>query len=130
MFFSLHSLKKLLCHHCGFKLNSFNLECSECKNVDANFIDYGVGIEKIFTEVSRLFPTARTCMFSSDHVKSGSDITKKVNQILNHEYDIIIGTQLITKGYHFPLLTCVGIIDADMTLRLSLIHISEPTRPY
>ena len=122
----LHS-KNLLCHHCGFKLNSFKLECSECKNVDANFIDYGVGIEKVFTEVSRLFPTARTCMFSSDHVKSGGDITKKVNQILNHEYDIIIGTQLITKGYHFPLLTCVGIIDADMTLRGGDMRAAEKT---
>ena len=122
----LHS-RNLLCHHCGFKLNSFKLECSECKNEDANFIDYGVGIEKVFTEVSRLFPRARTCMFSSDHVKSGDDITKKVNQILNHEYDIIIGTQLITKGYHFPLLTCVGIIDADMTLRGGDMRAAEKT---
>ena len=119
--------KNLLCHHCGFKLNSFKLECPECKNENSNFIDYGVGIEKVFTEVSKLFPKARICMFSSDHVKSEEDISKKVNQILNHEYDIIIGTQLITKGYHFPLLTCVGIIDADMTLRGGDMRAAEKT---
>ena len=118
--------KNLLCHHCGYKLDTFKLECPSCKNEDTNFIDYGVGIEKVFTEVSRLFPTARICMFSSDHVKS-DDITKKVDQIVNHEFDIIIGTQLITKGYHFPLLTCVGIIDADMTLRGGDMRAAEKT---
>ncbi len=119
--------KNLLCHHCGFKLNSFKLECPECKNENSNLIDYGVGIEKVYAETSRLFPKAKICMFSSDHIKSIEDVSKKVNQILNHEYDIIIGTQLITKGYHFPLLTCVGIIDADMTLRGGDMRAAEKT---
>ena len=119
--------KNLLCHHCGFKLNSFQLKCSECNNIDKKFIDYGVGIEKVFTEASKLFPEARICLFSSDHIKSQDNMTEKLNKILSHDYDIIIGTQLITKGYHFPLLTCVGVIDADMTLKGGDMRASEKT---
>ena len=119
--------KNLLCHHCGFRLNSFNLYCSACNNDDKEFLDYGVGIEKIFTEVSRMFPLARVCLFSSDYIKSQIEMSDNVEKIINYEYDIIIGTQLITKGYHFPFLSCVGIIDADMTLRGGDLRASEKT---
>ena len=119
--------KKLLCHHCGYKLNSFKIKCQSCNNVDETFIDYGAGIEKIFNEISRDFPSAKTCLFSSDHIKSSDDLNKKVEQIYNNEFDIVIGTQLITKGYHFPHLTCVGVIDADMTLRGGDLRASEKT---
>ena len=119
--------KSLLCHHCGFKLNSFSLSCPSCENCDKEFIDYGVGVEKVYTEVSRLFPSARICLFSSDHINSQEEMKDKVKQIIDYEFDIIIGTQMITKGYHFPKLTCVGIIDADMTLRGGDLRASEKT---
>ena len=119
--------KSLLCHYCGFKLNSFNLHCPSCMNDDKEFLDYGVGIEKVFTEITRLFPLTRICLFSSDHIKSQSEMSDKVKQIIDYKFDIIIGTQIITKGYHFPKLTCVGIIDADMTLRGGDLRASEKT---
>ena len=74
---------------------------------------------------------AKICLFSSDHIKSQDELEIKVKQIKDHEYDIIIGTQLITKGYHFPNLACVGIIDADMTLKGGDLRASEKLiRPY
>ncbi len=119
--------KKLLCHHCGHNILTKGLECPSCQNNDSHFIDYGAGIEKIFTEISKTFPLAKICLFSSDHIKSQDELEIKVKQIKDHEYDIIIGTQLITKGYHFPNLACVGIIDADMTLKGGDLRASEKT---
>ena len=119
--------KKLLCHHCGHSIFTKGLECPSCQNNDSHFIDYGAGIEKIFTEISKTFPLAKICLFSSDHIKSQDELEIKVKQIKDHEYDIIIGTQLITKGYHFPNLACVGIIDADMTLKGGDLRASEKT---
>ncbi len=119
--------KKLLCHHCGHSILTRGLECPSCQNNDSHFIDYGAGIEKIFTEISKTFPLAKICLFSSDHIKSQDELEIKVKQIKDHEYDIIIGTQLITKGYHFPNLACVGVIDADMTLKGGDLRASEKT---
>ena len=119
--------KKLLCHHCGHSILTKGLKCPSCQNNDSHFIDYGAGIEKIFTEISKTFPLAKICLFSSDHIKSQDELEFKVKQIKDHEYDIIIGTQLITKGYHFPNLACVGIIDADMTLKGGDLRASEKT---
>ena len=119
--------KKLLCHHCGHSIRVNNITCPSCKNHNQEFIDYGAGIEKIFTEVSKLFPLAKVCLFSSDHIKSNKDLEDKVRDIKNNKYDIIIGTQLISKGYHFPNLSCVGIIDADMTLKGGDLRASEKT---
>ena len=119
--------KKLLCHHCGHSIFTKGLECPSCQNNDSHFIDYGAGIEKIFTEISKTFPLAKICLFSSDHIKSQDDLEIKVKKIKDHEYDIIIGTQLITKGYHFPNLACVGIVDADMTLKGGDLRASEKT---
>ena len=119
--------KKLLCHHCGYKLGSFKIKCPSCSNEDESFVDYGAGIEKIYNEIARDFPTAKICLFSSDYIKSNEDLNTKVEKIYNNDFDIIIGTQLITKGYHFPNLTCVGVVDADMTLRGGDLRASEKT---
>ena len=117
----------MLCHHCGHSIRVNNITCPSCKNHDQEFIDYGAGIEKIYTEVSKLFPLAKVCLFSSDHIKSNKDLEDKVRDIKNNKYNIIIGTQLISKGYHFPNLSCVGIIDADMTLKGGDLRASEKT---
>ena len=119
--------KNLLCHHCGHSVKSFGLNCPSCDNDDQQFIDYGAGIEKIYTEITKLFPVAKICLFSSDHIKSQIELDERVREIKENNYDIIIGTQLITKGYHFPRLTCVGIIDADMSLRGGDLRASEKT---
>ena len=85
--------KKLLCHHCGHSILTKGLECPSCQNNDSHFIDYGAGIEKIFTEISKTFPLAKICLFSSDHIKSQDELEIKVKQIKDHEYDIIIASQ-------------------------------------
>ncbi len=119
--------RKLLCHHCGHNISNKKLACESCDNTNENFIDYGVGVEKIYLEISKLFPLSKVCILSSDHIKSQEDMALKVEEITKNKYDIIIGTQIITKGYHFPELACVGIIDADMTLRGGDIRASEKT---
>ena len=113
--------RKLLCHHFGHNINNTKIECINCDNKNENFIDYGVGVEKVFSEISKLFPLSKVCILSSDHIKSQEDMAMKVNEIQKNKYDIIIGTQIITKGYHFPDLACVGIIDADMTPNKAII---------
>jgi primosomal protein N' (replication factor Y) len=76
----------------------------------------GPGIERIAKEVNSLFPQARTLLLSSDHVTSSAQMKGVLDQITQRQVDILIGTQLIAKGYHFPYLTCIGIVDTDFAL--------------
>ena len=127
--------KQLLCHYCG---HSSSLQ-RKCKKDDiCDFIFSGPGVEKIAEEVKTLFPNQKTLIFSSDTMNkaSGKNILDK---IILGEINILVGTQLISKGFHFPNLNCIVVVDIDLTLqghdlkaaeKLSLIHISEPTRPY
>ena len=96
-------------------------KCKDEKNCD--FIMYGPGVEKIYEEVSKLFPTSKIEIFSSDYMKKKDHTNSLFNRIRNNQVDILVGTQMISKGFNFPKLNCIVVI-------LSLIHISEPTRPY
>jgi primosomal protein N' (replication factor Y) len=84
-----------------------------------------VGVERIAEEVSLRFPGARAQVITRDEMKSESEIKKILHRIHSNEIDIIIGTQIITKGYHFPRLTLVGIIDADIGLGAGDLRASE-----
>lgn len=111
----LHKKKNLLiCHHCGFQENLKN-NCKFCKT-DDSLISIGVGVEKLQDEVLKLFPTANIAMITSDNIKSFNDIEKIVSNISRGTIDIIIGTQMISKGYDFANLNLVGIVDADSML--------------
>ncbi len=101
----------LLCHYCGFK-SSLNRDCSRDGKCD--FIFNGPGVERIFEEVKKNFPTKKIEIFSSDTMnkKKSSEIIKK---IVNNEIEILIGTQLISKGFHFPNLNCIIIVDIDLS---------------
>ncbi|MDR2008115.1 MAG: primosomal protein N' [Alphaproteobacteria bacterium] len=108
----------LSCHFCGFTKKITNT-CSHCGEADT-LISMGAGVERIFAEVESHFPDKRIAILSSDTIdshKKAMDIVRKIN---NHEYDILIGTQIISKGYNFPLLTFVGIVDADFSYSLDL----------
>ena len=115
---------KLVCHHCEYNIIHPN-SCPVCGS--ANIIDFGPGVEKIEKEIKDLFPDARVIIMSSDTTNTNRKLEEIVNSILNNEVDIIIGTQLVAKGHHFPNLTLVGIIDSDASLFSGDIRASEKT---
>jgi primosomal protein N' (replication factor Y) len=102
---------RLICHHCGTS-NKANNICSNCGEKDC-LVSCGVGVEKLQEEVLRYFPYARIGLMTSDNIKNNDDAENLIEQILESKIDIIIGTQMIAKGHHFPSLALVGIIDGD-----------------
>ena len=113
----------LLCHHCNYQIE-FKNECTSCKAKDS-FITVGPGVEKIFEEVSSLFPQAKICLLSSDTLKKREEHNEILTSIYKNEVDIIIGTQIISKGHHFPNIKTVGIINIDNLLKSIDIRANE-----
>ena len=103
---------KLLCHMCG-RTMTVPQKCPDCGN-DVSY--RGAGLEKIQEEVAIKFPTARTALVSSDTIMSRQALERIVHKMESGEIDIVIGTQILAKGHHFPNLTLVGVVDADMGL--------------
>jgi primosomal protein N' (replication factor Y) len=101
----------LLCHYCGYKA-LLNRDCT--KEGKCDFIFSGPGVERISDEVKKIFPNKEATIFSSDTMnkKNSSEILEK---IINNEIQILIGTQLISKGFHFPNLNCIVVIDIDLS---------------
>ena len=108
-------LARLQCHHCGHVL-ARPKTCPECSEQDS-LVACGPGVERIADEVAELFPDARRAIVTSDTLWSPAKAAEFVNKMDAGEIDIVIGTQLVTKGYHFPNLTLVGVIDADLGLQ-------------
>jgi len=106
---------RLACHHCGHTMPP-PAACPECKAEDS-LVACGPGVERIADEVAMLFPQARTAIVTSDTLWSPARAAEFVNRMEAGEIDIVVGTQLVTKGYHFPNLTLVGVIDADLGLQ-------------
>ncbi len=105
-------ISKLQCHMCG-RVSPLNARCPDC-GTDVSM--RGTGIEKIQQEVNVRFPSARTALVSSDIITSRQALERLVRKMENGEIDIVIGTQILAKGHHFPNLTLVGVVDADMGL--------------
>ena len=101
----------LLCHYCGFKSN-LKRNCS--KNGTCDLIFSGPGVERISEEVKKYFPSKKIEIFSSDTMnkKNSKD---KLEKIINNEIQILVGTQLISKGFHFPNLNCIVVVDIDLS---------------
>ena len=101
----------LLCHYCGFKSN-LKRNCS--KNGTCDLIFSGPGVERISEEVKKYFPSKKIEIFSSDTMnkKNSKD---KLEKIINNEIQILGGTQLISKGFHFPNLNCIVVVDIDLS---------------
>ncbi|WP_293884141.1 primosomal protein N' [Sphingomonas sp.] len=106
---------RLQCHHCGHIMVPPK-KCPECQAEDS-LVAVGPGVERIADEVAELFPEARRAIVTSDTLWSPAKAAEFVGRMEAGEIDIVIGTQLVTKGYHFPNLTLVGVIDADLGLQ-------------
>jgi primosomal protein N' (replication factor Y) len=107
-------MHRLACHHCGHVMPPPSA-CPECGTEDS-LVPCGPGVERIADEVSALFPDARTAIVTSDTIWSPLRAAEFVGAMDAGAIDVVIGTQLITKGYHFPNLTLVGVVDADLGL--------------
>jgi len=103
--------RQLQCHHCGFNTHKPD-ECPSC-HAQASLVACGPGVERIAEEAAELFPQARLSILSSD-MTPGKSINDVLTDIAERRVDLVIGTQLAAKGHHFPGLTLVGIIDADI----------------
>jgi len=101
----------LLCHYCGFKSN-LKRDCS--KDGECEFVFSGPGVERISEEVKRKFPDKKIEIFSSDTMNK-KDSKEKIQRIINNETQILVGTQLISKGFHFPSLNCIVVVDIDLS---------------
>ncbi len=101
----------LLCHYCGYK-SDLKRNCA--KENDCEFIFSGPGVERISEEVKRKFPDKNIEIFSSDTMNK-KDSKDKIDKIINNEIQILVGTQLISKGFHFPSLNCIVVVDIDLS---------------
>ena len=116
---------RMQCHHCGYS-RKIPKCCPECA-VEDSLTACGPGVERIQEEVQAFLPEARTLILASDIVTSTKMINDAVHQIEDHKVDIIIGTQIVAKGHHFPSLTCVGVVDADLGLSGGDLRAGERT---
>jgi primosomal protein N' (replication factor Y) len=117
--------RRLACHHCGHVMPVPH-ECPECHQ-EETLVAVGPGVERIADEVAALFPDARTAIVTSDTIWSPAKAAEFVARMEAGEVDIVIGTQLVTKGYHFPNLTLVGVVDADLGLSGGDLRAAERT---
>jgi primosomal protein N' (replication factor Y) (superfamily II helicase) len=106
--------RRLVCHHCGFSMPP-PTECPNCQAADS-FAAVGPGVERLEQEAGELFPQARILVLSSDLVESIERLRQELDDVAEGRFDLIIGTQLVAKGHHFPKLNLVGIVDADLGL--------------
>ena len=116
---------RLVCHHCGYTMRP-PAACPACAE-EASFAACGPGVERLAEEVAALFPEARVRVAASDTITGPKAAAELVHSIEDHEVDLIIGTQIVAKGYHFPLLTLVGAVDADLGLAGGDLRAAERT---
>ncbi len=116
---------RLQCHHCGFA-QRLPETCPNCE-AEGRFAACGPGVERLLEEAERLFPGARAEIVASDTVRGPAAAAELIHRIAGHEIDLIIGTQIIAKGHNFPMLTCVGVIDADLGLAGGDLRAAERT---
>ncbi|ARE39924.1 Helicase PriA essential for oriC/DnaA-independent DNA replication [Rhodovulum sp. P5] len=117
--------KRLVCHQCG-ESKPIPEACPSCK-VEGKLAPVGPGVERLAEEAAELFPEARIAVLSSDLFASARELKAQIEAIAGGAADIVIGTQLVAKGHNFPLLTLVGVIDADLGLQGSDLRAAERT---
>jgi primosomal protein N' (replication factor Y) len=112
------------CHYCDYTIKSLPL-CPSCKN--SHILSYGVGTQKLEKEIERIFPDARIQRMDSDTTSRKGTQEKILQALEQRKIDILIGTQMITKGHHFPFITLVGVISADTALNMPDFRAAEKT---
>ena len=116
---------KLHCHHCDY--STFPPKhCPACDEEDTLLL-WGPGVERVQEELAQKLPQARTLLMTSDTVNSPKKLTETLKKIHDHAVDVVIGTQMIAKGHHFPRMTLVGILDGDAGLSGADLRASEKT---
>ena len=106
--------RRLVCHHCGYAMPPPE-QCPKCE-AKGSFVAVGPGVERLEQEAAELFPGARILVLSSDLVDTMERLRQELDDVAQGRFDIVIGTQLVAKGHHFPKLNLVGIVDADLGL--------------
>jgi primosomal protein N' (replication factor Y) len=106
--------RRLVCHHCGFSMPP-PAACPKCQATES-LVAVGPGVERLQQEAAELVPDARVLVLSSDLVESVERLRAELDDVAEGRFDVIIGTQLVAKGHHFPKLNLVGIVDADLGL--------------
>ncbi len=121
---TLHDYNQLLCHYCNFE-KQMPQACPGCRAADDPFIKRGIGTQQLLLIVQSLFPAARIARADVDSTVNKKKWKKTVDDFHAGEIDILIGTQTITKGYHFPRVTLVGVVWADLNLNFPHFNASE-----
>ncbi|WP_207480204.1 primosomal protein N' [Arenibaculum pallidiluteum] len=116
---------RLQCHHCDFSA-AIPQACPSC-GVEGSLAACGPGVERVAEEVAQLFPEARVGMMTSDTLIGPHAVEEMVRQVAEHRVDLLIGTQVMAKGHHFPMLTLVGVVDADLGLQGGDLRAAERT---
>jgi primosomal protein N' (replication factor Y) len=116
---------RLVCHHCGHFIR-LPPKCPSCE-AEGKFAACGPGVERVAEEAAALFPSARLAVMTSDTCSGPHAAAEFVRRVADHEVDLLVGTQIVAKGYHFPLLTLVGVVDADLGLEGGDLRAGERT---
>ncbi|MDX2224288.1 MAG: primosomal protein N', partial [Rhodospirillaceae bacterium] len=116
---------RLQCHHCGYTAPR-PAACTNC-GAENSFVACGPGIERVAEEAAARWPAARVRMVASDTLDRPSAVAELIADILDHRLDILVGTQVLAKGHHFPQLTLVGVVDADLGLSSWDLRAAERT---
>lgn len=115
---------KLKCHYCGYETNNVTV-CPECQSKNIRY--FGAGTQKLEEQIHKIFPNASTIRMDIDTVSKKNSHEEILNTFKNENIDILIGTQMVVKGHHFPNVTLVGIIAADSSLNIDDYRAGERT---
>ncbi len=116
---------RLQCHHCGYQARLPEI-CPHCRAA-GSFAACGPGVERLAEEAAALFPAVRMATLTSDTMGGPRAASAMIERIARHEVDLLIGTQIVAKGHHFPMLTLVGVVDADLGLAGGDLRAAERT---
>ena len=118
------STNNLICHYCGYQKKKDEV-CPECHEASLNY--YGLGTERLEEKIKEMYPDARVVRMDQDTTRNKGSHEKIIGEFKEYKYDILLGTQMISKGLDFPKVTLVGVINADASLNIPDYRSSEVT---
>jgi len=121
---TLHENNHLICHYCGIS-HELPSACPQCKAQAHHFLKKGIGTQKVVTLLQKMFPNATIARADLDTTSKKKIWQKTINDMMDGTIDILVGTQTITKGFHFPLVTLVGVLWADLHLNFPIYNAAE-----